>query len=71
MTPLETLNEAVAKGGGLVKFAASLKISLQAVGAWRKAGYVPVPRAYQIAKMQGGDPLALMDPEMADMIRRG
>ncbi len=45
------LENAIARAGGIVRFAGSLGVSLQAVTLWRKQRYVPLQRAVAIEQM--------------------
>ncbi len=51
---MQALDNAVRAGGGIVAFARSLGVSMQAVnGGWRKRGYVPLDRARAIDDLYG------------------
>jgi DNA-binding transcriptional regulator YdaS (Cro superfamily) len=49
---LAALNLAIEKGGGIVKFASTLKVTLSAVQHWRKKG-VPPKRVKPIEEATG------------------
>jgi DNA-binding transcriptional regulator YdaS (Cro superfamily) len=54
MTPeqLAALNEAIKKGGGIVKLAKTMDVTISAIQQWRKRG-VPPPRAKQLETATG------------------
>jgi DNA-binding transcriptional regulator YdaS (Cro superfamily) len=62
---MEWLRVAVTRGGGIVKFAKALGISLQAVDGWKRRGHVPFDRAATIEQMFGVAREELVAPELA------
>ena len=49
---LEALNEAIQKGGGIVKFAKTLGVTISAIQQWRSRG-TPPKRAKEIEAATG------------------
>lgn len=45
------LEDAIVRGGGIVKFAKSMGVTLQAVTLWRRQKYVPLTRAVEIERL--------------------
>lgn len=64
-TQIETLNKAIAAGGGILAFARRLNISHQAVYQWKAAGYVPADRALEIQLVYGVPFLDLVSADTA------
>lgn len=56
------LDEAIAKAGGIVLFAASMGVSCRQVYSWRTDGYMPVARAIAIETNFGVDHKRLVGP---------
>jgi hypothetical protein len=59
-----TINLAIAKGGGIVRFAKSMGVSHQAVYAWKRRGWVPVEKAVVIEGAYGIPRDDLMSPDL-------
>jgi hypothetical protein len=64
MTRIDAINLAIAKGGGIVRFARSMGVSHQAVYAWKRRGWVPVEKAVVIEAAYGVPRDELMSPEL-------
>lgn len=58
------INEAIAKGGGIVKFAKAMGVTHQAIYNWRKRGWVPPERAVVIEAIFKIDRNRLMNPDL-------
>ena len=59
---LASLQTAIDRAGGLLKFCGQMGVTHQAVGAWRKRGYVPPERALAIESHYGVPRLDLVSP---------
>jgi transposase-like protein len=64
MNRIEAINLAIAKGGGIVRFAKSMGVSHQAVYAWKRRGWVPVEKAVVIEAAYGIPRDDLMSPTL-------
>ncbi len=62
---LAHLEQAIARGGGILQFARDMGVTHQAVGGWRKRRYVPMDRAVMIESRYGVPREALVLPEVA------
>lgn len=62
------LREAIDKVGGIVKFAASVGVTHQAVYAWFSKGWMPLERAVVVERLSGVDRLKLVKPSIADAL---
>jgi len=65
MTALDNLNTAIKRAGGIVKFAAALGVTHQAVTNWRRQGFVPPTRALQIETLTSIPRVSLLSPDLA------
>jgi hypothetical protein len=45
------LEDAIVRGGGIVKFSKAMGVTLQAVTLWRRQRYVPLARAVEIERL--------------------
>lgn len=61
---IDAINRAIAKGGGIVRFAKSMGVSHQAVYAWKRRGWVPVEKAVVIEAAYGVPRDELMSPDL-------
>jgi transposase-like protein len=61
---IDAINRAIAKGGGIVRFARSMGVSHQAVYAWKRRGWVPVEKAVVIEAAYGVPRDDLMSPDL-------
>jgi transposase-like protein len=61
---IDAINRAIAKGGGIVRFARSMGVSHQAVYAWKRRGWVPVEKAVVIEAVYGVPRDDLMSPDL-------
>jgi hypothetical protein len=61
---IDAINRAIAKGGGIVRFARSMGVSHQAVYAWKRRGWVPVEKAVVIEAAYGVPRDELMSPDL-------
>lgn len=61
---IESLNTAVQRAGGLIKFCAELGVTHQAVGKWRKRGQVPPLRALAIEQKYGVSRRSIVHPDI-------
>jgi len=59
---IAAINRAIAKGGGIVRFAKSMGVSHQAIYAWKRRGWVPVEKAVVIEAVYGIPRDDLMSP---------
>ena len=59
------LEDAIARAGGIVRFAKSMGVSLQAVTLWRKQRYVPLQRAVLIEQLYHTPREALVPDDVA------
>lgn len=59
-----TINLAIAKGGGIVRFAKIMGVSHQAIYAWKRRGWVPVEKAVVIEAVYGIPRDDLMSPAL-------
>lgn len=59
---IAAINRAIAKGGGIVRFAKSMGVSHQAIYAWKRRGWVPVEKAVVIEAAYGIPRDDLMSP---------
>jgi transposase-like protein len=62
------LDEAVRRGGGIVKFAKALGISHQAIYHWRKRGWVPLQRAVAIEAIFKVERDRLLEPSISQAL---
>ena len=62
------LREAIDKVGGIVKFAAALGVTHQAVYAWFSKGWMPLERAVVVERLSGVDRLKLVKPSIAQAL---
>lgn len=62
---LASINEAIAKGGGIIAFSRKLGVTHQAVTGWRRRAYVPLSRALRIEQLLGVPRAAIVAPEIA------
>lgn len=65
---LAAMDEAVARGGGIVAFARRMGVTHQAIYHWRKRGWAPVERAVAIEAVFGIDRHRLMEPTLAQAL---
>jgi transposase-like protein len=61
---IDAINLAIAKGGGIVRFAKSMGVSHQAIYAWKRRGWVPVEKAVVIEAVYGIPRDDLMSPDL-------
>jgi hypothetical protein len=61
---VEALDEAIAKGGGIIRFAKAMGVTHQAIYNWRKRGWVPPERAVVIEAIFKIDRNRLMNPDL-------
>lgn len=47
----QALEDAIVRGGGIVKFSKAMGVTLQAVTLWRRQRYVPLARAVEIERL--------------------
>lgn len=64
----EALEGAIRMGGGIVRFAKTMGVSLQAVTLWRKQRYVPLVRAVEIEQHYGIARECLVTRDVADAL---
>ena len=62
------LEDAIVRGGGIVKFAKSLGVTLQAVTLWRRQHYTPLTRAVEIERLYHISREQLVRPDVAAAI---
>ena len=62
------LREAIDKAGGIVKFAAAVGVTHQAVYAWFRKGWMPLERAVVVERLTGVDRLLLVKPSIAQAL---
>lgn len=62
------LREAIDKAGGIVKFAAAIGVTHQAVYAWFSKGWMPLERAVMVERLSGVDRLRLVKPSIAQAL---
>lgn len=58
------IDVAIARGGGIVRFAKSMTVTHQAVYNWRKRGWVPPERAVIMEAIFGVQRDSLMNPDL-------
>lgn len=63
---MANLETAIKRGGGLVKFASTMGISIQAIAGWRRRKFVPFNRAATVEKLFGVSRESLISPEDAE-----
>jgi hypothetical protein len=61
---IEAIDEAITKGGGIIKFAKAMGVTHQAVYNWRKRGWVPPERAVIIEAIFKIERDRLMNPNL-------
>ena len=61
---VEAIDEAIDKGGGVIRFAKAMGVTHQAVYNWRKRGWVPPERALVIEAVFGIERSQLMNPDL-------
>jgi hypothetical protein len=64
----ETLNRAIATGGGAMAFARAMGVSHQAVYHWKKRGYVPFDKAAKVQALFGEPMLDLVREDVAAVL---
>ena len=64
----DTLNRAIAAGGGTMAFAKAMGVTHQAVYHWKKRGYVPLDKAARVQSLFGEPMLALVRGDVADTL---
>ena len=67
-TRVAALDDAIARGGGIVKFSRALGVTHQAVYDWRKRGWVPLERAVVIASIFKIERDSLIDPRLVQVL---
>ena len=65
---LRALNEAINRGGGIVRFAKAMGVTHQAVTAWRRRGFAPADRALAIEAIFGVPREDVMAPHLVDAL---
>jgi transposase-like protein len=65
---IAALDEAVMRGGGILKFARTLGITHQAVYHWRRRGWVPLERAITIHAIFKVERDNLIEPRLANAL---
>lgn len=63
---VEAIDEAIEKGGGIIKFAKMMGVTHQAVYSWRKRGWVPLERANAISAIFKVDRNRLLNPDLLE-----
>lgn len=63
-TRVAAINLAIDRGGGIMRFAEALKLSHQAVFAWKKRGIVPADKALRIEQLFDVPREDLVDPAL-------
>ena len=66
---LEALDVAIARGGGIIRFAKAMGVTHQAVYNWRKRGWVPADKALVIETIFGIGREYLMEPRLVAVMR--
>lgn len=61
---LASINEAIARGGGIISFSRKLGLSHQSVTRWRQTGYIPLDRAVTIEQMFGISRRRVVHPDV-------
>lgn len=61
---IAALDDAIERGGGIIKFCSRMNVSHQAVYNWRKRGWVPPERALAIEAIFGIERSLLMNPDL-------
>lgn len=61
---LAAFDEAIAKAGGIVLFAATMGVTCRQAYGWRSYGYVPVERAIAMEAVFGIDHRRLVAPDV-------
>lgn len=61
---IASLDLAIERGGGIIKFTKAMGVTHQAIYAWRKRGWVPPERAVVIEAIFGIDRSQLMNPDL-------
>lgn len=62
------ISTAVERGGGIVRFSQSMKVTHQAVYVWKRKGYVPLDKAIIIEAKYGTPREELIDPKLLELI---
>lgn len=65
---VEAIDEAIDKGGGVIRFAKAMGVTHQAVYNWRKRGWVPPERAVIIEAVFKIDRNRLMNPDLVRVL---
>lgn len=65
---VEAIDEAIDKGGGVIRFAKAMGVTHQAVYNWRKRGWVPPERAVVIEAVFKIDRNRLMNPDLVRVL---
>ena len=63
--PIDFVNTAIAKAGGIFAFCRALGVSHQAVYSWKKCGWVPIERAVEIERLYGVPAGRLVKPSIS------
>lgn len=64
------IDQAITRGGGIVRFCKGMNITHQSVYAWRERGWVPPERAIVIESVFGIPREKLMNPALVDLINK-
>lgn len=64
----DTLNRAIAAGGGIIAFARAMGVTHQAVYHWKKRGYVPFDKAAKVQNLFGEPMLDLVREDVAAVL---
>ena len=67
MSKITSIDLVVDKAGGAPALSKSLGITIQAISGWRKRGYVPSDRIYQIVQITGLEPEQVRPDLFADI----
>lgn len=65
---IAAIDEAIERGGGIVRFCKSLNIRHQSVYGWRQRGWVPPERALVIESILGIPRERLMHPNLVQAL---
>ena len=65
---VQAIDTAIARGGGIVRFAAALGVAHQAVYAWKRRGYAPADRALDMETLFAVPRADTMDPRLAAVL---
>lgn len=63
--PVAAIDQAIERAGGIMSFSSALRVTHQAVYAWRKRKNVPLVRAVEIEALYGVPRTSLIAPELA------